>query len=93
LSDALVDVQRRDSTIFELKAALQVRFLSVDFNGVLDESAICFTIDRQLSQDFAGKRCRIEHRWGVTRQGSRCSAFAARFNCHCQEAVTGLCHN
>jgi hypothetical protein len=26
LSDALVDVQRRDSTIFELKAALQVRF-------------------------------------------------------------------
>lgn len=29
LSDALVDVQRRDSTIFELKAALQVRFLLI----------------------------------------------------------------
>ena len=27
LSDALVDVQRRDATIFELKAALQVRIM------------------------------------------------------------------
>jgi hypothetical protein len=27
LSDALVDVQRRDATIFELKAALQVRIV------------------------------------------------------------------
>jgi hypothetical protein len=75
LSDALVDVQRRDATIFELKAALQVGtlFVSPSVRAFLFVDKLLFSIFCSIfSAWFSGKRCRTEHLWRFTCQGCRC---------------------
>ena len=92
LSDALVDVQRRDATISELKAALQVHvvfvYVSESFNEH-DQTADVFLLRSSslLTRDFSGKRSRIEHLRGFSRQTSCFSALSSCFNCCFQKAV------
>ena len=89
LSDALVDVQRRDSTISELKAALQVRLPMHPFVLAL----VLHHVWSYLTRDFVGQRCRVKHLWGLAPQSSSFSVSTSTTNCCCKEAVRSLFNN
>lgn len=73
LSDALVDVQRRDATIFELKAALQVclmishlhDFAHANTHLMRTRARLVFLV--LLTIYLSGERRRIEHQRGLPR--------------------------